>query len=69
VLSAESANGDYPVITVSTMAAINKRAEHVFYSKLHYEKQLKDACETTKGPRADIARELAEKCKDVPAEP
>ncbi|AHF57856.1 pyruvate kinase [Spiroplasma eriocheiris] len=64
MLSGESANGDYPFITVSTMATINKRAEHEFYSKLYYEKQLENACASTKGVRAEIARKLAEKSKD-----
>lgn len=38
MLSGESANGDYPFITVGTMALINKRSEHEFYSKLYYDK-------------------------------
>ncbi|WFG97570.1 pyruvate kinase [Spiroplasma citri] len=64
MLSGESANGDYPFIAVHTMAMINKRAEHEFYSKLYYEKQLEDAMNSTTGPRADIAKKLANKCKD-----
>ncbi|AGM26247.1 pyruvate kinase [Spiroplasma syrphidicola EA-1] len=64
MLSGESANGDYPFITVDTMATINKRAEMEFYSKLYYEKQLENACQTTTGPRAEIAKKLAEKCKN-----
>ncbi|AKX34512.1 pyruvate kinase [Spiroplasma litorale] len=59
MLSGESANGDFPFITVETMAAINKRAEMEFYSKLYYEKQLENAQKTTSGKRADIANQLA----------
>ncbi|AKU80163.1 pyruvate kinase [Spiroplasma turonicum] len=59
MLSGESANGDFPFITVETMATINKRAEMEFYSKLYYEKQLENAQKTTSGKRADIANQLA----------
>lgn len=64
MLSGESANGDYPFIAVNTMAMINKRAEHEFYSKLYYEKQLNNAINSTTGLRANIAKKLANKCKD-----
>ncbi|MBH8623207.1 MULTISPECIES: pyruvate kinase [Spiroplasma] len=64
MLSGESANGDYPFITVGTMALINKRAEHEFYSKLYYDKQLEDATRSTFGPRAEISKKLANKAKD-----
>ncbi|AXK50861.1 pyruvate kinase [Spiroplasma alleghenense] len=63
MLSGESANGDYPFITVDTMATINKRAEVEFYGKLYYEKQLENARKNTSGPRAKIADKLAEKAK------
>ncbi|ASP28626.1 pyruvate kinase [Spiroplasma corruscae] len=59
MLSGESANGDFPFITVETMATINKRAEMEFYSKLYYEKQLQNAQKSTSGKRADIANQLA----------
>ncbi|AGR40894.1 pyruvate kinase [Spiroplasma taiwanense] len=59
MLSGESANGDFPFITVETMSAINKRAEVEFYAKLYYEKQLENARKTTSGKRAEIANQLA----------
>ncbi|WP_339022543.1 pyruvate kinase [Spiroplasma endosymbiont of Crioceris asparagi] len=59
MLSGESANGDFPFITVKTMATICQRAEVEFYNKLYYAKQLEDAKATSKGPRAVIAEKLA----------
>lgn len=63
MLSGESANGTYPFIATEVMAAINCRAEMEFYSKLYYEKQFEDALQAATGPRAEIVKKLAEKCK------
>ena len=60
MLSGETAAGDYPFITVDTMATIDRRAEVEFYDKTYYEKLIKHARNTTKGPRADIAAKLSE---------
>ncbi|WP_342252619.1 pyruvate kinase [Spiroplasma endosymbiont of Amphibalanus improvisus] len=64
MLSGESANGEYPVITVETMSTINRRAENEFYSKLYYEENFRNAVKNSSGPRAKIAQQLAEKTKD-----
>lgn len=64
MLSGESAAGDYPFITVNTMATINKRAEIEFYKKAYYQTQLENAKKSTSGPRADIAMDLAERTRD-----
>lgn len=63
MLSGESANGNYPFIATDVMATINRRAEVEFYSKLYYEKQFNDALKSISGPRAEIVKKLAEKCK------
>lgn len=63
MLSGESANGSYPFIATDVMATINRRAEVEFYSKLYYEKQFEDAMQAMTGPRAEIVKKLAEKCK------
>lgn len=63
MLSGESANGTYPFIATDVMATINRRAEVEFYSKLYYEKQFEDAVQASTGPRAEIVKKLAEKCK------
>lgn len=63
MLSGESANGNYPFIATDVMATINRRAEIEFYSKLYYEKQFDDALQSISGPRAEIVKKLAEKCK------
>ncbi|UWD35211.1 pyruvate kinase [Mycoplasma cottewii] len=64
MLSGESASGDFPFITVKTMATINKRAEVEFYNKLYYQQQLDNAIKSSSGSRADIALSLAEKSRD-----
>ena len=65
MLSGESANGDFPIIAVSTMTHINQRAEKEFYSKIYYAKQLEIAREnTSNSQRGRIALNLAEKAKD-----
>ncbi|PPE04968.1 pyruvate kinase [Entomoplasma ellychniae] len=64
MLSGESAAGSYPAITVETMATINKRAEIEFYKKGYYQEQLESAIKSSKGPRADIAVDLAERTRD-----
>lgn len=63
MLSGESAAGKYPVTTTETMAAINKRAEVEFYKKGYYQVQFNQAKKTTHGPRAEIAKLLAEKTR------
>lgn len=64
MLSGESAAGDYPAITVETMATINKRAEVEFYQKSYYQEQFENARKSTSGPRADIAIDLSERTRD-----
>lgn len=64
MLSGESATGDFPFITVQTMATINKRAEVEFYNKLYYQQQLDNAIKSSSGSRADIALSLAEKSRE-----
>ncbi|QHX36432.1 pyruvate kinase [Spiroplasma sp. BIUS-1] len=59
MLSGESANGDFPFITVETMSTINKRAEVEFYEKNYYTKQLEKAKKSSSGKRAEIANQLA----------
>ncbi|AUM62433.1 pyruvate kinase [Spiroplasma monobiae] len=59
MLSGESANGDFPFITVETMSTINKRAEVEFYEKHYYTKQLEKAKKSSSGKRAEIANQLA----------
>ncbi|WP_339021312.1 pyruvate kinase [Spiroplasma endosymbiont of Atherix ibis] len=59
MLSGESANGDFPFITVETMSTINKRAEIEFYEKNYYIKQLENARKSSSGKRAEIANQLA----------
>lgn len=63
MLSGESANGSYPFIATDVMATINRRAEMEFYSKLYYDIQFDDALQSVTGPRAEIVKKLAEKCK------
>jgi len=64
MLSGETAAGDYPFITVNTMATIDRRAEVEFYDKTYYKKLIEHARNTTKGPRADIAAKLSEMAHD-----
>lgn len=64
MLSGESAAGKYPIITTETMSTINKRAEVEFYKKGYYQVQFNQAVKTTHGPRAVIAKSLAEKTRD-----
>ncbi|ATZ16214.1 pyruvate kinase [Entomoplasma freundtii] len=64
MLSGESAAGSYPLITTEVMATINRRAEVEFYNKGYYQVQFENAVKSTSGPRAEIAKSLAEKTRD-----
>lgn len=64
MLSGESAAGQFPVVTVKTMATINQRAEKEFYNKLYYPVQLEHVSKTSTGHRADIAKAVAKKVQD-----
>ncbi|UVD81858.1 pyruvate kinase [Mycoplasma iguanae] len=63
MLSGESAQGDFPLLAVKTMATINERAEREFYQKLFYDMQLKAMIASSKGKRAEIAKEIALTCQ------
>lgn len=60
MLSGESAQGNFPVIAVSTMSAINRRAEREFYNKLFYKSHLEKMREQTNDERSRIAFSIAE---------
>ncbi|WP_027334487.1 pyruvate kinase [Mycoplasma elephantis] len=65
MLSGESAQGNFPIVAVATMAAINRRAEKEFYNKLFYEENLKEIHKTKNGDkRSEIAFKIAEATKD-----
>jgi pyruvate kinase len=61
MLSGESALGDFPVESVEVMSKINMRAEKEFYNKLYYPIQLEIVSKSSTGPRAKIAKAIAEK--------
>lgn len=64
MLSGESAAGNYPVAAVNVMATINQRAEKEFYNKLYYKVQLDMIAKISHGPRAELAKAVAEKTID-----
>lgn len=64
MLSGESAAGQYPIEAVTVMATINERAEKEFYNKLYYKVQLKAISEISHGPRAKIAKKVANETID-----
>ncbi|MGY6171890.1 pyruvate kinase [Candidatus Mycoplasma pogonae] len=59
MLSGESAQGNFPLEAVQTMARINHRAEKAFYEKLFYQAQLNAIAKNSSGKRAEIAKEIA----------
>ncbi|UUD37050.1 pyruvate kinase [Mycoplasmopsis californica] len=64
MLSGESAQGNFPVVAVATMAAINRRAEKEFYNKLFYQENLREIKKTIHDRRSEIAYKIAEATKD-----
>ncbi len=64
MLSGETAAGLYPSIVVNTMATINKRAEHEFYSKIYYSKYITDKLKIkTTNKREKIACKVVKKAQ------
>ncbi len=64
MLSGESALGQFPKESVEVMSLINMTAEKEFYNKLYYPVQLETIRKVSKGPRADIAFDVATKTQN-----
>lgn len=60
MLSGESAQGNFPVVAVATMAAINRRAEREFYNNLYYRAHLDAMRSKVNDERSRIAMSIAE---------